>query len=158
MLEDESMVGHGTDESAVSATSNGFAVTQVDAAIRHVIVHGAENDGAKTYYTLVFGEGGMAAPQHLHQVGNRTWSHSSWKPSTDAASSRVFRPSTPWLSMWRVHGAVSRAPATSASTDSQTHSVTKPHQSAPQRQPGSGKRKWTSVVPGASAAAEDMHS
>jgi hypothetical protein len=53
------------------------------------------------------------------------------------------------------NSAASQAPATSASTDNPTRSARRPHRSAPPRQLGSGRRRWTSVVLGVSAAAED---
>jgi hypothetical protein len=47
-----------------------FGRDDVERAIDHVIKHGAENNAAKIYYTLVFGEAGLAAPQHLHNGGD----------------------------------------------------------------------------------------
>jgi hypothetical protein len=47
-----------------------FETHQVDAAIQHVIVNGAHNNGATTYYPLVFGAADMPAPQYLHQDGD----------------------------------------------------------------------------------------
>jgi hypothetical protein len=51
-------------------TTPRFEVDRVDAAIEHVIVNGAHNNGATTYYTLVFGAAGLPAPQDLHQGGD----------------------------------------------------------------------------------------
>lgn len=51
-------------------TSSSFEVDQIDTAIEHVITNGAHNNGATTYYTLVFGAAGLPAPQDLHQGGD----------------------------------------------------------------------------------------
>jgi hypothetical protein len=51
-------------------TTPAFDLDQIDAAIAHVITHGAHNNGATTYYTLVFGAASLPAPQHLHQGGD----------------------------------------------------------------------------------------
>lgn len=46
-----------------------FSQEQVDDAITHVIKQGAENNGAKTYYSLAFSAAGLPAPQDLHNGG-----------------------------------------------------------------------------------------
>lgn len=47
-----------------------FGVDRIDSAIEHVIVNGAHNNGATTYYSLVFGAASLPAPQDLHQGGD----------------------------------------------------------------------------------------
>ncbi|MFI5558545.1 hypothetical protein ACIA2T_04635 [Amycolatopsis japonica] len=51
-------------------TSSHFTSQQVDAAIDHVIVNGAHNNGSTIHYSLVFAAAGLAAPQELHQGGD----------------------------------------------------------------------------------------
>jgi hypothetical protein len=53
----------------VMASACGFNDQQLQAAIDFVIEHGAENRGQTVYYTQVFAEAGLPAPQLLHQGG-----------------------------------------------------------------------------------------
>jgi hypothetical protein len=72
-------------------TSPTYDLDSIDSAIDHVIVHGAENNGATTYYTLVFGAAGLPSPQNLHHGGDPIWSPPSWRRFINAVQNATYR-------------------------------------------------------------------